>query len=104
KVEVINIAAPYLPHIDRKTLIATDDGAHGVEEFARIHFERRGYQAFITESVPMHVLFGLFMWLLVQDPLDSHVRLVGFGDRIAFDTRSPSQLLWTGMPDDFGTS
>jgi hypothetical protein len=44
------------------------------------------------------------MWMLIQDPYDPRVRMVGFGDRHAYDQRLPSQLIWTGKPQDFGTT
>ena len=56
-----------------------------------------------VESSPFHVLFGIYLWLVIQDPSDPHVRIVGFGDRTAFDTGSPGRQIWTHLPDDFGT-
>lgn len=81
------------------------DGAEpvSVEEFVKRHFEREGYQVMMLESRPLHVLFGTFMFLLVQDCADPKVRTVMFGDRQAFDRREPSREIWTSLPSDFGT-
>lgn len=73
------------------------------EEFVRRHFSHQGYESLRVESVPFHVLFGIYMWLVIQDPADPHVRIVGFGDRTSFDAGLPSRQIWLSLPDDFGT-
>lgn len=73
------------------------------EEFARRQFSRKGYESILVESTPFHVLFGIYMWLVIQDPSDPRVRIVGFGDRTSFDAGLPGHQIWTHLPDDFGT-
>lgn len=74
------------------------------EEFARRHFSRQGYESMLVESRPFHVLLGIYMWLVIQDPGDPDVRVVGFGDRRSFEAGLPTQQIWTQLPDDFGTA
>jgi hypothetical protein len=69
------------------------------ELFVARHFERSGFEVLKTESRPFHVLFGIYMWLLIQDPGDERLRLSGFGSR-----SSPGEMIWTLRPEDFGTS
>ena len=73
------------------------------EEFVCRHFSHKGYQSILVESAPFHALFGLYMWLVIQDPSDPQLRIVGFGDRTSFDAGLPSRQIWTHLPDDFGT-
>jgi len=56
-----------------------------------------------TESVPFHVLFGTFMWILIQHPSDPRNRIVGFGNRHSFDSGEPGVQIWTTLPEDFGS-
>ncbi|MGB5933719.1 MAG: VRR-NUC domain-containing protein, partial [Anaerolineae bacterium] len=56
-----------------------------------------------TESVPFHALFGIFMWLLIQDQADPKVKVIAFGDHEAFDQGVKGKLIGTLLPEDFGT-
>lgn len=57
-----------------------------------------------VESVPFHVLFGVFMFLAIQDVADEKGRLVQFGSRNDFDNgRSDEGPISTILPDDFGS-
>ena len=67
------------------------------------HFHALGYQTMRLESVPFHVLFGVFMWLVIQDSSDPLVRVVGFGDPNAFEQRQSGKMVWFHRPPDFGT-
>ena len=104
KVEVIPLKGVYVNnHSERKALILLDDEPLTAEEFASRHFEDQGYSTISLESIPFHVLFGVFMWLLVQDSNDDKVRIVGFSNR--HDTEnsdSSSQDVWSHLPEDFG--
>jgi hypothetical protein len=59
-----------------------------------------------TESRPFHVLFGIYLWLLIQDIADPQVQTVGFGPKTDHPTLSlaKGEVLWTGKPTDFGTT
>jgi hypothetical protein len=87
----------------RKAQVLDGEGAVAAEEFASRYFKRLGYSVFSLESRPFHVLFGTFMWLLIQDPEDPLNRLAGFGDRRAFEKDEQRQPIWTFLPEDFGT-
>jgi hypothetical protein len=54
------------------------------------------------ESTPFHALFGVMMWLLIQDGGDPRVRMAGFGDRHVYETSGEIAQIWTLLPDDFG--
>jgi hypothetical protein len=87
------------------TLLGLSDGALvSAEEFAERHFTAKGYQVIHSESRPFHALFGIYMFLLIQDPGDPRNRMVTFGSRTAFDTKTKAPPIWTSLPEDFGTS
>jgi hypothetical protein len=73
------------------------------EEFVAEEFQRQGYEVLFTESVPFHALFGVMMWLLIQDLDDPRVQIVMFGDRIAFEEGWKGDLVYAALPDDFGS-
>jgi VRR-NUC domain len=104
QVEVIDLQATYLRGAEGKR-VSILDGAEdcGAEEYAARHFRRLGFETLVVESRPFHVLFGVFMWLVIQDLCDPQVRVVCFGDRHAFDQRQPAKMVWASLPEDFGT-
>jgi hypothetical protein len=103
-VDVIALNGTYATSPEgRGAIILHRDGPCSVEEYACRHFQSLGYHTLFVESVPFHVLFGVYMWLLIQDPADSHVRNVSFGNRNAFDSKTHGELVSTSLPDDFGT-
>jgi hypothetical protein len=99
QVKIVDLTATYIRSAESR-LAAILDGTDlcGVEEFAARQFRRSGFDAIILENTPFHVLFGVYMWMLIQDPRDPRVRMVAFGDRHAYDQRLPSKLIWTGQP------
>lgn len=104
-VDVVDLKGTYLKPQEGKKAQILDSGVPvSPEEFARRHFSRLGYECLFVESVPFHVLFGTFMWLVVQDPCDPRVRLAGFGDRHAADVGTPGDMVWTHLPEDFGSN
>lgn len=102
-VEIIDVDATYIKTKERKSAILSDGKIFTVEEFSEHYFSQKGYKTLLTESIPFHVLFGIYMWLLIQDPSDPQVRIIGFGDRLAFDEGRKGEQIWTHLPDDFGT-
>lgn len=103
-VQIINLDGTYLRcPADRKVQLLDGEEAISVEEYASRYFQRLGYSVLSLESRPFHVLFGVFMWLLIQDPGDPLNRVVGFGDRWAFERGELGQVIWTLLPEDFGT-
>lgn len=102
QVEVLRLNGTYVKESETGVAILNGNKPCPPEEFAAHHFERQGYTVIFTESVPFHALFGIFMWLLIQDPSDPKVRMVGFGDRVAFDQGITGKVIDTFLPDDFG--
>ena len=104
EVEVLNLHGEYLKGAEGEKARILDRGEPVTcEEFAARYFSRQGYSAIFVESVPFHVLFGVYMWLVIQDLSDPFLRIVGFGERAAFNAGSLSRQIWTHLPDDFGT-
>jgi hypothetical protein len=103
EVEVVRLEARYLAEPQKGSVI--DNGGVGMspEDYASRQFEADGWQTMALESVPFHVLFGVFAWLVIQDASDERVRIVGFGDRLAYEENRPGEEVWTHLPDDFGT-
>ena len=104
KVKIVDLKANYLRNKGDKSAAVLDvTEPCSVEEFAAQHFKRAGFETVALESAPFHVLFGVYMWLVIQDPDDPRVRVVSFGDRCFYDQRLPGELIWTSLPEDFGT-
>lgn len=103
-VEVVDIKGTYQKTEKGEKAKILDAGeAIPPEEFVCRYFSRLGYQTIFVESTPFHVLFGLYMWLVIQDHTDPHVQFRGFGDRASFEVGLQSRMIWTPLPDDFGT-
>ena len=97
-VAVLELDAIYLRETgSKKAKLLFDDAPVTAEEYVRRHFEGTGYSVLDLESRPFHALFGIYMWLLVQDAADPNVRRVGFLDR------EGGREIWTHLPEDFGT-
>ena len=104
QVKIVKLEGVYDKKAGRGVAILEEGKLFSPEEFAAHNFERLGYKVVFTESVPFHALFGIFMWLLIQDHGDPNVRMVGFGDRFAFEQGIGGKQIWTFLPEDFGTS
>jgi len=105
RVEVVSLSAVYESHPDTKGVLVRDGvEACSAEEFVARHYRRLNFETLFLESVPFHVLFGTFMWLVIQNCSDPMIRRIGFGDRAAFDAKAPMKQIWTFLPSDFGTS
>lgn len=104
QVDVIDLHAMYVKGTEkRKAQVLYQDRCLTVENYVRAHFKKEGYESIFLESSPFHVLFGVFMWLVIQDPDDTKNRLAGFGDRNAYEAGEPNQQIWTMLPSDFGS-
>jgi hypothetical protein len=101
-VEVVRLDGIYMKTVERGVSILEGDEACPPEEFVSRHFKRKGYQALLTESRPFHVLFGTFMWMLIEDPEDPAVRIAGFGNREDVGVDGRREHVWTFLPADFG--
>ena len=72
------------------------------ETLAAAHFQSQGFDSMQCESRPFHVLFGIYMWLVIQDPRDELGRPVCFGSRTAFEAGESVDQIMTILPMDFG--
>lgn len=104
EVKIVRLDATYVKQAKRKARISEGGKLYTSEEFAKIHYEEQGYQVLFTESIPFHAIFGIFMWLLIQDPTDPEVQIVMFGNRTDFEDGKEYREVWTHLPQDFGTS
>ncbi|KMQ51960.1 hypothetical protein CHISP_1215 [Chitinispirillum alkaliphilum] len=102
--EVILVKAEHIKNEGKKVGIQDGNDIVTVEEFASRYFKNLGFSVMHVESVPFHVLFGVFMFLVIQDVGDEKGRLVQFGSRNDFDSdRSEEGRISTILPDDFGS-
>jgi len=103
KVEVVRLDGRYGEPVESRARIFDEDNWCSPEEFVARHYHRQGYKALFVESTPFHVLFAVFMWLLIQDQRDPLVRVVGIGDRRAYDEGRKGEPIWLHLPEDFGS-
>lgn len=104
-VEIVDLKAHYgkSPSGDRQ--LTTQTGVFTTpEEAVAQYFRDCGFNVLECESRPFHVLFGVFMWLLIQDPADDLRHLVGFGDRTRYEAGEANEMVWTFLPKDFGSA
>ena len=102
-VEIVRLDAEFQHTVDNRLCVLDGQRTLSPEQFAAVHFEKLGYRIFFSESRPFHVLFGVFFWLLIQDPDDPHSRMVSFGSRTDYDSGRRGNLIWTSLPEDFAT-
>src|SRR4051794_40221403 len=78
QVEIVDLTGIYVRKAGMKSA-AILDGVEPcrVEEFAARHFRRSGFEATFLESEPFGVLFGVYLWSVIQDRGDRQVRTVG---------------------------
>lgn len=103
-VEVVELAGIHSPKPKGGVGVFDGNDLYSPEEFVAQYFQKSGYNTLFTESIPFHALFGIFMWILIQDPKDPDLQMRGFGDRVAFDEGREGGIIWTLLPPDFGTS
>ena len=105
EVEVVPLSATYIrnPSV-RRVEVRWDGQVVGVEDYVERHYRKQGYECISVESVPFHVLFGIYLWLVIQGPDDDRVQICAFGDRNAFDNGEAGKTIWCQKPDDFGTT
>jgi hypothetical protein len=101
-IEVITLTATYATDRGRRVMIMDGSEACSVEEYTRRHFNRSGYRATLLENGPIHVLFGTYMWPVLQDADDRRSRIFGSADRHAYDAGIVGRLIWSRLPADFG--
>jgi len=102
-VEVEALSATYARAGAKGAQIVDEGTVISPEEFTARHYRNQGWSVLPLESVPFHVLFGVMLWTLIQDPRDPLVRMVGFGCRAAFEDKREGDQNWTHLPSDFGS-
>jgi hypothetical protein len=103
-VRVLDLKATYrVSQAGEKAQIVDGNESLSVEEFACRHFARQGYQWVSAESIPFHVLFGTFMWMVIGDLDDPRVQVRGFGERSAFEEGRRGEDILAHLPEDFGS-
>jgi len=103
-VEIVRLDGTYAKHSGARAALVVGNATCSPEQFAVQHYEKQGYDTLFLESVPFHVLFGVYLWLLIEDPADPKNRVVGFGNRSAFDAGAKGEQVLCILPEDFGTS
>lgn len=101
-VEVVPVKVDYVDAPQKGAVIRDGDQAISAEAFVTRLHERQGWHVMPLESLPFHALFGVMMWLLIQDPADPQVQMIGFGDRAIYEAGQKPPMIWTSLPDDFG--
>lgn len=100
-VEVVDLKGTYTRAEDGSLVIERDDTLLSPEQFVMKFLEEQGYSSIYAESIPFHVLFGVLMWPLIQDPADTKLQLRGFGKRDA-TAAGREEVINTLLPPDFG--
>lgn len=103
-VSIRNVHAEYVQDGDRKSKVSHDGALLTVEKYAEITYNSLGYDVLFLESMPFHVIFSVFTWLVIQDPDDPNVQISGFGERSAYEADRSKNPIWVPLPSDFGTS
>ena len=103
-IKVREVQGGYVTTDERKAKISYQGQLITVEQYAEKIFQNQGYEVLHLESMPFHALFGIFTWLLIQDPDDTEVSMSGFGERSAYEKDGSKNLIWVPLPSDFGTS
>lgn len=102
-VQIDALPAHYAAVGTKGSQIVQDGEVVSPEAFASRHYEALGWSVLETESLPIHALFGVMMWLLIQHPFDPLNRVVGFGDRAVYEATREKVQIWTPLPEDFGS-
>ena len=102
-VKVVHLAGEHIKLAKRKVGILETGNIISPEEFAASYYKKKGYEVLFTESVPFHALFGVLLWVLVQNSSDLKIQLAIFGDRTAFEENGESKEIRTLLPSDFGS-
>ena len=100
-VDVVDLKGTYT-HAENGSL-AIERGGNVIspEKFVMRFLEEQGYTSIFVESTPFHILFGVLMWPLIQDPADPKLQLRSFGQRDVTATGRQG-FINTLLPSDFG--
>jgi hypothetical protein len=103
QVDIESFYPDYAASPEKGAVVLVEGETVSPETFVSRHYQRLGWSVLELESRPLHALFAVMMWLLIEDGADPQNRIVTFGSRTAFDARVPGEMIWTHLPDDFGT-
>lgn len=86
--------------------VLRDGGSFGRPEvFGADWLSKSGFSSMECESTPLHALFAVLLWPLIQDCSDPLLRHVTFGERSSFEEhRRSTEQVFTALPQDFGTA
>lgn len=103
KVEIVDLRARYILGEDGTRMLVTPSGSFKTpEQLTESHYASLGFESLRCESRPFHVLFGIYMWPVIQDPMDELQHHVEFGNRSAFEAGQPAEPVVMSLPSDFG--
>ena len=102
-VEVEALHPEYAKSPEKGAVVMWEGQIVSPETYVMRQYETLGWTAMRLESAPLHVLFGVMMWLLIEDPEDAKSRMVGFGSRTAFEAGEEAPMIMMHLPEDFGT-
>ena len=74
QVEVVKLEGIHSPKPEGGVGVFDGNDLYSPEEFVAQYYQKSGYNTLFTESIPFHALFGIFMWILIQDPRDPDLR------------------------------
>ena len=97
----VDLKATYAEPEGNRARVIDEGKPVSVEDFATAYFERDGSTVVFCESRVIHAVFGTFMWLLINDPLDPNSKMVMFG-RPRPDEVPGNDTVWMQFPLDFG--
>jgi len=101
-VPIVNLSASYVNAPDGTRTLSNGLGTFGtVEGLVAAHYRQEGYDVIECESRPFHALFGIYMYLLIEDPADKLQRFIGFGRRSP-PVGDEAPQIWMNLPRDFG--
>ena len=103
-IKIRNVRADYVQDGDRKAKVVHDGALVTVETYAEGIYNSLGYEVLFLESMPFHVIFSVFTWLVIQDSTDKNVEMCSFGERSAYEKDKSKNPIWVPLPSDFGTS
>lgn len=103
-VEVDAFHPEYAAAPERGAVVIWEGEIVSPETFTTRQYEALGWSVMPLESAPLHALFGVMMWLLIEDPGDQNTHIVQFGSRTAFEAGEEAPVITTCLPEDFGTS
>ncbi|ODR94537.1 hypothetical protein AUC70_07820 [Methyloceanibacter stevinii] len=102
RVEIEALHPAYVSSPRKGAVVMWENEVVAPETYAAHHYRALGWSVMPLESVPLHALFGVLMWPLIEDPGDPKNRIVSFGSRGELDTARGVEVFMINLPEDFG--